>query len=182
MPVGIEQNIVQFQITIDHSVLVQELQGYRDLGCIESTRRRIRVTHEPFADRPLPCARFRQLPLPLHVVHEIASGDEFDDEEESRRRLKARMQTDEKRMIGRLLEDVLLALDPVDVFVVVHDRLFDHFHRVETRRLMRVPKMPWTILGEKDLGIRTAPDDFEQFEILQTDHRRTGRSALHSVG
>ena len=99
--------------------------------------------------------------MPLHVIHEITASDEFDDEEQARWCLKAGVQTDKERMIRGLFEDVFFTLNPVDILVVVDDRFLDHFHGVETRRLMNVAQMPRPILGEKDLRVRTAADDFE---------------------
>ena len=71
------------------------------------------------------------------------------------------MQTDKERMVGGFLEDVLFTLNPVDILVVVDDRFLDHFHCVETRRLMNVAQMPWPVFGEEDLRVRTTANDFE---------------------
>ena len=53
---------------------------------------------------------FRKTPLPLHVVHEVAAGDELDHEEQTRLVLEARVQTHEERVVRRHLEHVLLGL------------------------------------------------------------------------
>ena len=71
---------------------MQEMQRDGDLGGVEA-----RVL-------------FGQPPLPLHVVHEVAAGDELDHEEQTRLVLKARVQTHEERVVRRHLEHVLLRL------------------------------------------------------------------------
>ena len=86
-------------------------------------------------------------------------------------------------MIGRFFEDILLTLNPVDVFIVVDNGFFDHFHCVQTWRLMIMlwimSRMSRTVLGKKDFGIGTATNHFEQLEVLQTNRRRTRWEILY---
>lgn len=76
----------------------------------------------------LPRMLFGQFLLVLHMEHQIAAGDEFDDEKQSRiglktkkwkvrntKNLKAGMEADEKRVVGGSLEHGFLRLDPIDV-------------------------------------------------------------------
>jgi hypothetical protein len=116
---------------------------------------------------------FGQLALLLHVIHEIAATQVLDNKKQSRLGLKARMKADEKRMICCLFEHVLFRLDPVDVLVVVERRLLDHLHSIALVRFL--------VFDQKDFGIRTTPDDFDQVELVQADLEAARRIRLVRV-
>ena len=54
-----------------------------------------------------------QSSLSLHMKHKIATTHKFDDEKKPRGRLEARMEADQKRMIGGRFENVFFRLHPI---------------------------------------------------------------------
>lgn len=135
-----EQHVVELQIAINDRVRVQIVQRQRDFAGIEA-----RVF-------------LRQSALSLHVVHQIAASHEFDDEEQATRRLEARVQADQERVVRSDLEDVLFGLHPVDVLVVAYQRLLDHLHRVDALGLLQ--------FDHHHLGVRAASDHTQQIEVV----------------
>lgn len=135
-----KQHVVQFQIAIDDRVRVQIVQCQRDLTSVESGM------------------LLGQSTLTLHVVHQITATYELDDKEQTTRRLEARVQADQERVVRGDLEDVLFGLHPVDVLVVAHQRLLDHLHRVDALGLLQ--------LDHHHLRVRTATDHTQQIEVV----------------
>ena len=154
----VEQHVVQLQVAVDDAPRVQEAQGDRDLGRVEAS------------------VVLGQAALALHVVHQVTAAQVLDHEEETRVGLEAGVQAHQERMIGGLLEHVLLGLHPVDVLVVVDDRLLDHLHRVAFLGLL--------VLGEEHFGVRAAADHLDELELVQADlfAARARPTAAHGYG
>ena len=106
------KDIIQFQIPIDDSPLVQEVQCQTNLCRVE------------------PGMLLWQSALPLHVEHQVPSPHELNDKEQPGRRLEARVQTHEERVVGSSLEHMLLCLDPVYVFIVGHQFFLDDLMKI----------------------------------------------------
>ena len=120
----VEEDVVQLQIAVDDALLVEEVERQRDLGRVEAG------------------VLLGQAPLALHVEHQVAAAHELDDEEEARRRLEARVQPHQKRVVRRRLEDVLLRLHPVNV-LSPYPQIKSHPFQIQSNSIQSNPDPVW---------------------------------------
>ncbi len=152
----VQEDVVQLEVSVDDAALVEEVECQADLGRVESG------------------VLLRESALALHVEHEVPAAHELDDEEEPARRLEARVQPDQERVVGGRLEDVLLRLHPVDVLVVRHQLLLDDLHGVDALRRLE--------LHHQHLGVAAPPDHAHQLKVGERHHGRGGVSLGLGLG
>merc|ERR1719270_1349493 len=96
----IQEDIVQFQISVNYSALVKIVERETNF-CAVKTR-----------------VLLWQSSLTLHVEHQVSSADKLNHKEQPAWSLEAGMKTRQEGMIGRCFKHMFLCLHPVDVFIV----------------------------------------------------------------
>lgn len=126
MTLVVQQDVVQLQVPVDDALAVKEIESQRYLSRVEPKNETVTKYLLITIPRGSPGVFFGQPALALHVEHEIAAPDEFDDEEEPTGRLETGVKPNQEGVIGGGLKYVFFRLHPVDILVVRDQRLLDH--------------------------------------------------------
>lgn len=113
MPLEIQQDVIQLQIPVDDSLLVQKDQSGPYLGGVELG------------------ALFRESAALLYVEHEVAAVQVLHHEEQMRLSLEGAEQVAEVRMTRGQGEDFALDQGALDVVVLENHVLLQAFHGVD---------------------------------------------------